>query len=199
MRPTKVSDCEILTHARACFLEHGPSVSTTVIAGGLGISQATLFKRFGTKEELMVAVLAPPPEPEWLDALREGPRPDVPVPDQLLEFTERILEFFEWLMPGMAVLRMADIDMKRVMERYPVPPPIRARQLLADWFARAQAMGLCREVDPTSAATAFLGALHGRVFMGHLGNTVQGSVDARVYTRQLVDLLWMGIAPEGDR
>ena len=68
-RPRQISDEEILEGACACFLEHGPGVSTQVIADRLGISQPALFKRFNTKEELMISALLPPmnlPALQWL-------------------------------------------------------------------------------------------------------------------------------------
>ena len=57
VRPRLFSDAEILQVARRCFLEHGPAVSTTVIASEVGLSQAALFKRFGTKQNLMLLAL----------------------------------------------------------------------------------------------------------------------------------------------
>ena len=54
MRPRQFTDEDILTATQACILELGPSVSTTVIAGRVGMSQAALFKRFGTKEKLFL-------------------------------------------------------------------------------------------------------------------------------------------------
>ncbi len=51
-RPRTVSDEVILEAARSVFLEHGPSASTQAIADRLSLSQAALFKRFGTKHVL---------------------------------------------------------------------------------------------------------------------------------------------------
>ena len=53
MRPKTISDEDILRIAMECVLEEGPSVSTTTIAERIGVSQATLFKRFGSKVELL--------------------------------------------------------------------------------------------------------------------------------------------------
>ena len=57
MRPRKISDEDILDVARECLLEQGVNVSTQVIAKRLGVSQATLFKRFGTKVKLLQMAL----------------------------------------------------------------------------------------------------------------------------------------------
>ncbi|MEZ6127616.1 MAG: TetR/AcrR family transcriptional regulator [Planctomycetaceae bacterium] len=58
-RPRTISDDQILQTARDCFLEHGPSVATDVIAERLGVSSQALFKRFHSKHELMLAAIAP--------------------------------------------------------------------------------------------------------------------------------------------
>ena len=57
MRPKKISDEDILEVARQCLMEQGSGVSTQFIADRLGVSQATLFKRFGTKLKLLQAAL----------------------------------------------------------------------------------------------------------------------------------------------
>ena len=52
MRPKKVSDEDILQTVRRCLVEQGGSVSTQFIADQVGVSQATLFKRFGSKQSV---------------------------------------------------------------------------------------------------------------------------------------------------
>ena len=59
MRPRSFTDDELLDTARRVFLEHGAGASTEQIAQQLGVSQAALFKRIGTKQELMVRSLMP--------------------------------------------------------------------------------------------------------------------------------------------
>ena len=46
---------------RQCLIDQGGTVSTQYIASQVGVSQATLFKRFGSKSNLfqMAAVIAP--------------------------------------------------------------------------------------------------------------------------------------------
>ena len=74
-RPRQVSDEDILTAAKEILLEHGAKASTTAIAKAVGLSQAALFKRFGTKLDLVKAALAPKtPRQWWLDAAN-GPDP----------------------------------------------------------------------------------------------------------------------------
>ena len=60
MRPKKITDIDILSCTRNCILRFGVSVSTQTIADELGVSQATLFKRFGTKDALIQKALLQP-------------------------------------------------------------------------------------------------------------------------------------------
>lgn len=58
-RNKKVSDADVLAVARTVFAKHGHSASTRRIAELAGLSQATLFQRFGGKDRLFVAATHP--------------------------------------------------------------------------------------------------------------------------------------------
>ena len=60
-RTKTVSDDEVLAAARAVFLERGAQAPTTLIAERVGLSQPTLFQRFGDKASLLAAALAAEP------------------------------------------------------------------------------------------------------------------------------------------
>ncbi|MCZ7585191.1 MAG: TetR/AcrR family transcriptional regulator [Deltaproteobacteria bacterium] len=196
-RPKHVSDEEILDAARACFRELGPSVSTTVIAGRLEISQAALFKRFGTKEELMVAALGPPPVPPWLSLLNQGPD-GRPIKVQLREIGRVLNQFFEQYMPNFAVLRACG-DPSVMMERhYDVAPPLLGHRAMTDWFRRAGRRGLVRGRRAKALAMMFLAAFQGRSMIQHLTNGALPLQDADAYINDVVDLLCDGILPEAD-
>jgi AcrR family transcriptional regulator len=73
-RPKTISDEELLKVARAVFREQGPTASTRAIAGRAGISEAVLYQRFGSKEQLFFAAVAPSaPDIETL----LGPEPPI--------------------------------------------------------------------------------------------------------------------------
>lgn len=57
-RSRSITDEQILEAARAVFLEDGFSASTLEIARRAGISEASIFKRFSTKENLFLQLLA---------------------------------------------------------------------------------------------------------------------------------------------
>ncbi len=193
-RPRQVSDETILEIARSCFIEQGPSVSTTVIADRLGISQAALFKRFGTKQELMFAALLPPEKPAWIQAVEQGPD-DRDALLQLQEIAQLISDFFDTLIPRIATLKASGCDMRLLLHsRYEVPPPLRGVAALTSWLAALQAQGRIGPVDPPTTALMLFGALQGRAFLSHIMGAPDTGELAR-YPTQLVENLWRGIAP----
>ena len=192
-RPRQVSDDEILEAARAVFLEHGPSVSTQVIADRLGVSQAALFKRFGTKQDLMLRAMAPPAVPEWVPLVEQGPD-DRPIPEQLLDIANLVSDFFERMMPRLAIIKASGINVDDVLNRYDMPPPVRARAALVRWLEVAQEQGRLGPIDPATTGTMLLGSLQGRVFLEKvLGIRVVENRDT--YISELIQTLWRGIAP----
>lgn len=193
MRPRQFSDLELLQTARRCFLEHGPGVSTGLIAEELGVSQAALFKRFKTKQALMMEALAPGDRPPWIDEVEAGPD-ERPVPVQLREVVERIDSYLSQMLPCIAVLRAAGLGPADVLRDREVPPPVLAHRTLTGWFHRLHEQGRARIPQPQATAMAFLGALHARHMLGHVLGS-HAPVLEPDFPQTLVDLLWSGIAP----
>jgi AcrR family transcriptional regulator len=193
MRPRQFTDHELLETARRCFLEHGPGVSTNLIAEELGVSQAALFKRFKTKQALMVEAMAPGERPSWIAEVEAGPDAR-PVPEQLREVIERIDAFFEQMLPCIAVLRAAGIEPAAMMRDRELPPPVLAHRTLSGWFRRLHEQGRARVPHPQSTAMAFLGALHARHMLGHVLGSHAPKIEPE-FLQNLVDVLWTGIAP----
>ncbi len=193
-RPRLVSDSEILAAARACFVEQGPHVSTAVIAEQVGLSQAALFKRFGTKQQLMLAALAPPAVPRWIPMVEQGPD-DRPIPEQLHEILLSISEFLVEMTPRMATLWASGCDVREMISRFEVPPPVRGLRALTHWLAEARDQGRIACDSPKVTALMMLGSLHGRAFMSTMIGDA-GVVDLDQYESQLARTLWRGIAPK---
>ncbi|NOY26221.1 MAG: helix-turn-helix transcriptional regulator [Oligoflexia bacterium] len=109
VRPRKFTDQDILHAARAVFLEHGPAASTTLIADAVGMSQAALFKRFGTKDRLLLLSLVPSGSIAFIERLQAGPD-DRPIPDQLVAVALEASRFFDTMMPCLMTLRAAGLN-----------------------------------------------------------------------------------------
>lgn len=195
VRPRQISNEAILEGARECFLSHGPSISTTAIAQHLGVSQGVLFQRFGTKQELMLAALAPTERPGWTELLDAGPD-QRPLRDQLREIAEAATDFFEDIVPCVAVLRGAGIEPRTVFQKHSTPAPLVAQRKLAAWLRSAVVAGKVRECDPEALALIMLGSLQIRPFLAHVARDIGPA--RRDYLDELVDHLWRSIQPLDD-
>lgn len=193
LRPRIFSDDELLVAARRCFLEHGAGVSTSHIAAELGVSQAALFKRIGTKRELLLRAMAPPGKPEWLEPVEAGPD-DRPAAEQLRELIGRIDSFFTQLIPCLAVLGAAHIDVHEMFKTYPEPPPVLVHRAIGRWFAALHKKGLAHVPSPTAAASALLGALQSRHMLRHLFGEAAPPCSPD-YIDELTALVTRAIAP----
>ena len=193
-RPRQMSDEEILDIARDCFFEHGAQVSTAHIAGEVGLSQAALFKRFQTKENLLIQALMPPTEIDWMERVERGPT-DEAVEEQLFRIGCEAIDFMRELMPRIMVLKAASIAPAVLMAKMPEPPPRRAIRLLTSFFGELKGAGRVVGHSPAVMAAQFMGAIHGRVFFQHMFNADVGPESDAEFVDQAIAHLWGGLAP----
>lgn len=194
-RPRTVSDQELLDAARACFLEHGPGVSTAHIAREVGVSQATLFKRFGTKAALMAKALLPRTEgPHWKAIA--APPSEAPICEQLVERGVLIMRFFNELQPCLAMMRAHSRDALEQLIGSDQPPPVRALRALQGFFDALVDQGRLRPVHTESLTLMWLGALRNRAFWNHMMPNVALELDDEAFVREVTESLWTGLAPE---
>ena len=194
-RPRQVSDTEILETARRCFLEQGPAVSTDVIAGELGVSSQALFKRFGSKQELMLAAIRPPAIPPWTESLAAGPN-DQPLRLQLEEIVDQVSVYFAEIGRRMSLIRWSGVPVEELLREYDPPPPKIGIRALGEWLERAHHKGLIRATDFQTAATALLGSLHAPVFLEDVLQEKQTAESRQLYVAEIVDLFARGLAPD---
>ena len=194
-RPQQISNDEILAATRACVLEHGPGISLDRIAQQLGVTPPALIKRFGNRRALMVAALRPPADPPWIGHLESGPD-DSPLDQQLEVMLGRILEFFLEVVPCLSTLRESGIPLEEIYPSNSPPPPVRGIRALTAWLKRARARGLVVGDDFETAATAIIGALHGRIFVAHLMKRSWSRRSQRDFLRDVVQSLQKGGRPD---
>jgi AcrR family transcriptional regulator len=195
-RPRQVLDEEILVAARACFIEHGASVSTETIAARLGVSGPALLKRFGSKRELLKAAFSVGQPPPWLHLLEEGPDASE-LMVQIRELAGAIDAFFREMVPAFAVMREAGITPEEWRgDNKDVPAPARASIAMAGWFRRAQEQGRLREGDPAVMASLFLAGLQHRYFLAHVTNQSVPTEAEDPWLDRMVDIFWRGVTPE---
>lgn len=196
-RPRTVTNQMILEAARHCAMDRGPNVALDVIAARIGVTSPALLKRFGSRQQLMIAALRPSDPPAWVRDLSVGPD-DRPLEEQLAGFMDRVLDFFTREMPCMTALSESGFPIEEIFKDEETPTPFRNLWALSTWLERAQERGLIandavENNDFESVAMGILGALHSRVFLSDFMGTSywrrsrdQYVTDlARVYARSL--------------
>jgi AcrR family transcriptional regulator len=96
-RPKTISDQDLLAVARQVFREQGRPASTRSIARKAGVSEGILYQRFGSKEGLFFAAMAP--RAPDIEALL-GPEPPIEeVPTFLRSVLVRMANYFGEVIP----------------------------------------------------------------------------------------------------
>ena len=196
MRPKVISDEDLLAIARDCVLDEGPAVSTVRIAERAGVSQATLFKRFGSKRALMEKALGINEDREWLPRLESGPNEGALKP-QLLELAMDISRFYAAHLPRFLSWRAsqaAHVDdwMSAYGASGESAPPQRALDALTAWFEAGQARG---ELGPFAARTMAIVFLSGCQGPAMRHYCVGEAFELTEYIPTFIDGLWAGMKP----
>ena len=193
-RRKETTDEQIIIASRRCFLERGIGISVADIAKELGVSHTTLFNRFGSKEDLMIAALGPPPNVEWMTALEQGPDAR-PIRTQLVEHAQVIAAFFRGLHRGLGLLQAAGIDPARACERpsFEHSTPEQAFRLVVAWVRRAQEAGHLTDCDLEIVASTVLGSLHGHAFTAQIHGPESAPPASQEYVERFINVLWRGI------
>jgi AcrR family transcriptional regulator len=178
---------------RQAVSAHGPAVSLDVVAQELGVTGPALLKRFGTREELLLAALLPPAEPDWVRFVRAGPS-SAPLREQLLEIFTRISAFMKEVVPRLTALRESGIPYSRVFRDR--TPPQRGLESLKGWLATARERGLVTAPEIDTAALAIMGALQARAFFQHVLQADVPPGSQQDYLRELADLFTRTLAPD---
>jgi AcrR family transcriptional regulator len=195
-RPRQVSDEDILAAVRVAVVEQGPHVSLDIVAERLGVTAPALFRRFRSRQDLLLAALRPEPVPPLLTAIETGPD-ERPIAAQLEELFTQASRFFAATIPCLVALRESGIpvdDMYRGAEA----APLKVMRALTRWLERARTRGLMDVPDAHTAALAMLGALQAPAFLRHLTND-SGPWDATRYAKPLAQLYLAGLSPSRRR
>ena len=198
-RPRLVSDEEIRSAVRKGVLEQGPQVSLELIADRLGVTTPALFKRFGSRNALLLSALALPQHPRFLELLETGPD-ERPFETQLHEIIEAHMQFLDECWPCMAALRESGIPKEQLKELMGKGPLLKAVQLFTAWLDRARKQGLADIPSSEHVALAVFGAGHMPIMMRHMSKLMGGvppSIDG--YPRMISKLISRGLAPSKKR
>jgi AcrR family transcriptional regulator len=192
-RPRTISDQDILGEVRRAVLEQGPRFSIDGVADRLGVTAPALFKRFGSRNTLLLDALKIT-RPPFLDALEAGPD-ERAFAVQLRELFEKIGAWLATSMPCVMALKESGVPMSEVDDALKAAPPVLVVRTLARWLKRAHVRGVARVAAPEHAAMAMLGALQNRAFLMHLLQRTTRPRALAQDARHLCALFVEGIAP----
>lgn len=190
-RPVTIQTEQIVEKARLLFLEHGCKLSTNRIARALGISEGTIFKRFGTKEALFAASMGMPSA----DFARSWPKRagEAPLSEALEQIGHELVAHFRVALPRLIMLRRASgIDPFSVLAESNEAPPVVLLDGVTEFLRREIQLERFRADEPRIAARMLVGTLANFVFFEVMGFEVHGKEETERTIRGMVTLLVTG-------
>ncbi len=178
------------------FAETGYRGATTRrIAQQAGVNEVTLFRQFGSKEQLIQEAL------QCAGRFSEGAALPVAPKDPRQELTEFCLVHARQFSQGRALIRkvLGEIEEHPDMVPFVTRNPVECRGSLIDYLGRLREQGFARAgFEPSTAAAMLMGAIFADAMVREVMPPVNGaSIDDMV--RGFVDLFlrMIGVAEEG--
>jgi AcrR family transcriptional regulator len=190
-----VDDAHVFEAARAVLTERA-RLTTAWVAERAGVSEALLFKRYGSKAGLMRGVM----EDALATMLATIEAADRKALDRarLAVLATNVLGHIRVFVP-MALAHMGE-PLEAPELQLDDPPPMRALRALTSVFARQMERGSIKRSDPVTIARAFIGAVWQYAFeealMRMRGRTLD--ITPEQLTENLASLLWSALAPVRD-
>lgn len=190
-RARTVEDEDILEAARLAFLDRGQIATTREIADAAGISQAVLYQRFGSKDDLFFTAMAPPP-PDLEHLLGEPPRSAEETEAYLADVAEGLYRYFETVAPLFVQLAThTAFHSDRLADAH---QPMMESGLVESLSARLGDLvekGCIRKGDGSAMAQLLISVAHGEALSATLLKTPPDGERRR----ELLRLVWQGLAP----
>ncbi|MBC1223849.1 TetR/AcrR family transcriptional regulator [Nostoc sp. UCD121] len=210
-RVPKITNQQILEAARQVFLQQGFGASTLEIAQQAGISEASIFKRFSTKEELFFAAMGIPEKPVWVSEL-ESLSGKGNLKENLINICLQIMEFYREVLPQIVMLRSRGNAFPELGGKE--PRPIQDFKALTAFLEYEINQNRLRPCDPQTVAHILLGSLMNYVFLEQISsqksikkdilliksylNSEDRGTEVSAFIQNFVDIIWQGIAPIQD-
>lgn len=191
-RNKTIADADLLAVARQVFSEQGHAAATREIARAAGISQAVLYQRFGSKDELFFRAMIP--EAPDLESFF-GPYAPKDAFEDLLAIAERLAAYMRAFMPILLkVLAFPDVGVVRLREWHEQLPFIPIVDALTERFRKLQADGFAASGSPHASAVALMSMVHSLTFFEMLTTHDERS-PRHANLRAMLLVLWKGLEP----
>lgn len=190
-RNKTISDDDILAAARSLFLKEGARASTRNLAKQVGISEAVIFQRFGTKEALFFSAMVPPQA--QLKAMFDAQPGQRPVKANLKLISNQIVDYFCEIMPVfLTLISHPSFDMQTFLQKHRMPA-IQIEQELLAYLSAEAALGRIRQDGIDATTKILISHLHHLALSKTIGG--QDAVDTQQAIADAIDLLWQGLEP----
>ena len=185
-----ITDEEILVVARSLFLKEGAKASTRTLAKTVGISEAVIFQRFGTKEDLFFAAMVPPKaQYEAIFSIQPGQKQ---VAANLKSVSLQIVAYFREVMPVfLSLISHPSFDLQTFLKHHTLPGMQLANKLTEYLDAEAELGRICK--DNVAAATILLSHLHNLALSETIG--LHQPIDTDRAVSDAIEALWKGLVP----
>jgi AcrR family transcriptional regulator len=188
-RPKTISDEDLLAIARKLFRAQGHSVSTRQVAESAGISEAVLYQRFGNKDDLFFAAMAP--HAPDLEKILGPETPTSEVREYLKTVVARMTDYFGEVLPlALRVITHPSFDHKSLGQSQAAPAKLQeglTRRL--SWFEGQRKL---RRNAAGPTARLLISISHDWA----LGGVMSGRADTgrRPDLEAMIDVIWKGAA-----
>jgi AcrR family transcriptional regulator len=184
-RPQSITDDEILAAARAVFLEKGITATVDEVATRCHVGEATIFRRFPTKQALFLAAMDTTVEPPWLASLKARSGSE-DLRAMLIDLATEMVAHGRKMIP-LIVMKMSNPAMWQG-GRVPSRMLPRVVQALTELFAIEIDAGRIKAKNPQVAARIWVSSVQQYVMFETLTRTVD-PLPVDVFVEGLVDLL----------
>ena len=178
----------ILEAARDLFFEHGYyATSTRVIAQTAGINEVTLFRHFGTKEELLKAIIKL--DYSLIDTFKDFVFPEKETRDLREDLTLILQTFNDVLKKNLKIITILWEQNMAKYDHHFSPFPVKGHDILLAYFRRMEKEGLIRKVDDSLLLEQIVSAMMGHsLITRRFGRSILQSSDREFIDGQ-VDIL----------
>jgi len=184
---------KILVAALELFSEDGyKSTTTKAIADKADVNELTLFRHFGTKENLFFSAIEYGIHPEEMEEfLNIEPTEDLA--KDLINIAHQLSKNM-YKRAAIKKLMLVEAHRELMLARSASQLPLKIKQLLIDYFQNAQDKGLIRDIDTEVAAVVFFSFFfRSLIFRAFLGKDIFLDIDPSVIEK-FVDIFLNGIA-----